>query len=232
MLTYSVVMGGTGRAPHLGGALPFMSVTASCSIACASLTLPGSPLPAQSPLGALSGRHAHDSGTTRPPMQCLRRCLRIACTCRQPSACGPPLSLHACRSGMLEARDFQLSQASMKHSGAAQGAEHGSQSDVGTETHRYEPGWPPLNTRLRRHPCAYSSTPASTRCRSVAVGVPLLHTAAQRVKALLPQVCQPQLSRIWLAWGADLRSAKPSTKPTSPVTSDGRKALRQSAIRC
>lgn len=40
------VLTGAWRAPHLGDALPFMSIPASCSIACASLTLPGSPLPA------------------------------------------------------------------------------------------------------------------------------------------------------------------------------------------
>ena len=160
----SVVLAGMQRAPHLGDALLFMSASASCSMACASLTLPGSPPPAA------------------PTSQCMPAAAALL---------GLPTT-----------------QARAQHSLAALGAHERMARVVwALSMHRGAPGWPPLKTRLRRRPCAYSSTPASTRCRSVAVGVPSLHTTVQHVRALLLQACKALLMAVWHCYGANLRSA-------------------------
>ena len=158
----SVVPTGMQRAPHLGGALLFTSASASCSMACASLTLPGSPPPAAAtsqctPATAAFFRYSKQASS----ILWVPRVHRMG----RPEWCGPE----------------------SKHRGA--------------------PGWPPLKTRLRRRPCAYSSTPASTRCRSVVVGVPSLHTTVQHVWALLPQACKALLMAVRHCYGANLRSA-------------------------
>ena len=135
----SVVLTSVRRTPHLGDALPLTSASASCTIACASLTFPGSPPPAALTClcTCLPQQHSWDS----QPRKQERSIPWLPRVHRRAGPKGEALSMH-----------------------------------------KGEPGWPPLKMRLRRRPCAYRSTPASTRCRSVAVGVPSLHTTVQHIK--------------------------------------------------